>query len=117
MEPRIPTEAEKEELLEEVITQKYSNPPSDEGRQDDADAIENASIAVFDNYITDSPGYAGKLMVVVWSGDPSFTETYTWDRIYANGKVNIPIRDTHSPEEGNYTTKLHRVRIETFGEE
>ena len=40
--------------------------------------IENAAIAVFENYMSDGPGYAGKVMVVVWSGGPEFTDTYTW---------------------------------------
>jgi hypothetical protein len=38
-----------------------------------------AYIAVFDNYITGSPGYAGKVMVVVWDGSPAQYETYTWE--------------------------------------
>jgi hypothetical protein len=112
MNPRKPTKEEKQELLEFVVAHKYVTKPTNEERQDDADMIENASIAMFDDYITDSPGYAGKVMVVVWSGDPSFTETYTWDRIYGSGKINIPIRDTRTPAEGKYTTKLHRVYIE-----
>ena len=112
MEPRKPTEAEKQELLEFVIQQKYTNTPTDEEQQDDADMIENGAIAVFDNYKTDGPGYAGKIMVVVWSGDPSFTETYIWDRFYENGRVNIPVRDIRTGEEGKYKTKIRKVYIE-----
>ena len=40
--------------------------------------VESAAIAVFDHYITSSPGYSGKLMVVVYEGGPEMTETYTW---------------------------------------
>ncbi len=112
MNPRKPTQEEKQELLESVIAEKYLKTPTEEERQDDAGMIENAAISVFDHYITDGPGYAGKIMVVVWSGDPSFTETYIWDREYENGKVNIPVRDTRTPDEGNYTTKLHKIEIE-----
>lgn len=114
--PRVPTEEERAELIAYKAKISYRNPTKDDLEQE-KDFVENASIAVFDNYITDGPGYAGKVMIVIWSGDPSFTETYTWDRMYANGKVNIPIHDTHSSEEGNYTTKLHQVKIEVFSEE
>ena len=114
--PRVPTDIEKEELAIYNAQRKYTN-PSQEEREQERGFVEDAFITVFDNYISDSPGYAGKVVVVVWSGGPSLTETYTWDRIYVNGEVNIPIRDTRSSEEGNYTTKIHRERIEVFGEE
>ena len=114
MNPRKPTEVEKKELMEFQI--QDIPPADDEERQNLVNLVETASIAVFDDYITDSPGYAGKVMVVVWSHDPAFTDTYIWDRIYANGKVNIPVRDTRSPEEGHYTTKIRRVKMGTVGE-
>jgi len=38
----------------------------------------SAAVAVFDDYCTDCPGYAGKLMSVVWSGSPSFFDVFTW---------------------------------------
>jgi len=41
-------------------------------------SIESAFIAVFDGYITDSPGYVGKLMSVVWDGSPSLYDVYVW---------------------------------------
>ena len=40
--------------------------------------IENAYTAVFDHYITDGPGYTGKLMLVAWSGSPCFYECFIW---------------------------------------
>src|SRR5579872_5791215 len=65
--PRRPTKEEKTELLEHIITNKYLGEPTEEDRQDDAYNIENSVyIAVFDRYSTCSPGYAGKVMVVVW---------------------------------------------------
>lgn len=33
---------------------------------------------VYDNYITDSPGYAGKILSVLYSGSPDFYEVYCW---------------------------------------
>jgi hypothetical protein len=40
--------------------------------------VAHAAIAVFDEYITVGPGYAGKVMTVVWDGSPSFSEVYLW---------------------------------------
>ncbi len=54
------------------------------GNETDADRaniqglMENAAIAVFDDYITDSPGYSGKLIMVVWAGSPSMYEVFTF---------------------------------------
>ena len=77
MQPRKPTEAEKKELIDYLVEIGQIEPP-----EPDEDLF-NGSIyaAVFDNYITDSPGYSGKVMVVVWSGAPEFTETYIWTRL------------------------------------
>jgi len=40
--------------------------------------IERAYIAVFDNYMSDTPGYCGKVMVVVWPGGPELFEVFVW---------------------------------------
>ncbi len=37
-------------------------------------------VAVFDNYMTDSPGYIGKLLVVVWGGGPGFVQSFIWEK-------------------------------------
>lgn len=50
---------------------------------------ECASIAVFDDYCTDCPGYSGKLMSVVWSGSPTFFDVFTWE----DGKLERSGRD------------------------
>lgn len=49
---------------------------------------ETASIAVFDDYCTDCPGYCGKVMSVVWSGSPSFFDVFTWKagKLERNGR-------------------------------
>jgi hypothetical protein len=83
MHPRKPTTDEKKQLLDfflrdedpELFDAGKVNPIH---RDEIEDAIENAAIAVFDNYITDSVGYAGKVMVVVWPTSPEYTQTYTW---------------------------------------
>jgi hypothetical protein len=76
MKSRIPTKEEKIELVEYILKHDYKN---DENERVNIEGfVESAAIAVFDNYITSSPGYSGKLMVVVYEGAPEMTETYTW---------------------------------------
>ena len=75
MNLRKPTKAEKNELVEYLVTTEMEN-----DLENAQGYVENAAIAVFDNYITGSPGYSGKLMVVVYDGGPYQTETYIWER-------------------------------------
>ena len=94
MRPRIPTREEKIELLEYILKYDYKNDENE--RLNIEEFVESAAIAVFDNYITSSPGYSGKLMVVVYEGAPEMTETYTWvkenesnsAKLYRNIAVN-----------------------------
>lgn len=53
-----------------------------------------AYVAVYDHYTTDSPGYAGKLMSVVWSGSPTFFDVFTWE----DGKIERGDRDYDEKE-------------------
>jgi hypothetical protein len=94
MNPRIPTKEEKNELVEYILTQDLRN---DENERANIEGfVESAAIAVFDHYITSSPGYSGKLMVVVYEGAPEMTETYTWvkekgsnvAKLYRNVAIN-----------------------------
>jgi hypothetical protein len=94
MKPRIPTREEKTELIEYLLRRDYKN---DENERENIEGfVESAAIAVFDNYITSSPGYSGKLMIVVYEGAPEMTETYTWvkdnennsPKLYRNVAVN-----------------------------
>ena len=89
MQPRIPTREEKNELIEFLLRHDYQNDENE--RQNIEGFVESASIALFDRYITSSPGYSGKLMVIVYEGAPEMTETYTW------------IKD-----DGSNIAKLHR---------
>ncbi len=41
-------------------------------------SVRTAAVAVFDHYMTDCPGYAGKVMVVIWSGAPELHELFCW---------------------------------------
>jgi hypothetical protein len=73
--PRHPTAQEVAEL-----NQYYSELQNE--RVDDLGDI--GYIAVFDHYITDCPGYAGRMMMVVWPGSPSMYEVFTWN---AEGQI------------------------------
>ena len=94
MKPRIPTKEEKIELVDYILKHDLRN--DEDERANIEGFIESAAIAVFDNYITSSPGYSGKLMVVVYEGAPEMTETYTWvkenggnvAKLYRNVAVN-----------------------------
>lgn len=87
MNPRKPTGAEKNELVEFLMATDYGN---DQHELDNVQGyVEQAAIAVFDNYITGSPGYTGKLMVVVYDGGPYLTETYTWERAIHNRELKL----------------------------
>jgi hypothetical protein len=94
MNSRVPTKEEKIELVEYLLTHDYKN---DENERENIEGfVEGAAIAVFDNYITSSPGYSGKLMIVVYGGSPEMTETYTWikenestvAKLYRNVAIN-----------------------------
>jgi hypothetical protein len=52
--------------------------------------IQNSGIAVFENYVSDSPGYTGKVMLVVWPAAPQNHSAYVW----TNGKI----KRTEQPE-------------------
>jgi hypothetical protein len=94
MKPRIPTKEEKIGLVEYIL--KYDLRNDENERAIIEGFVESAAIAVFDNYTTGSPGYSGKLMVVVYDGAPEMTETYTWEKekestiakLYRNVAVN-----------------------------
>ena len=95
MKSRIPTKEEKIELVEYIL--KYNLKNDENERANIEGFVESAAIAVFDNYITSSPGYSGKIMIVVYDGAPEMTETYTWvkenesniAKLYRNVAVNI----------------------------
>jgi hypothetical protein len=69
---RSPKKDEIEVLINHVLKQ-YENPDEDD-RNEVAGQVRQAGISVIDNYITDGPGYAGRIMFVVWSGAPEIHE-------------------------------------------
>ncbi len=89
MNPRKPTEEEKKEIVAYLLENDFEN---DENERENVEGyVENAAIAVFDDYITGGPGYSGKVMVVVYDGATTQTETYSW----IDGKItrDVAIHD------------------------
>ena len=80
MNPRKPTGEEKKEIVEYLISEGYGmGTVSEEVVEKDLAAwVADAAIAVFDNYSTDSPGYRGKVMVVVWRNGVEASEVFVW---------------------------------------
>jgi len=83
MNPRKPTKEEKNEVVEYLLANDYKDDKSE--RENVEGYVENAAIAVFDEYVTGGPGYSGKVMVVVYDGGTNQTETYSWNSL--DGKI------------------------------
>jgi hypothetical protein len=79
IEPRRAT-LEETQLLEDYLSVEMGcwHNEADADRVNIQGLMEGAAIAVFDNYITDSPGYTGKVIMVVWPGSPNMYEVFTF---------------------------------------
>src|SRR5947207_8793908 len=80
--PRKPTKQEVEQLIACEAQEMDEKPTADElaeARETIAGWVADAAISVFDDYVTDSPGYNGEVLVVVWPGSPAMTSTYIWE--------------------------------------
>lgn len=88
-----PREPNTRELFELMILEVEKFAVDGKYTVDDEETVEGwiqgAAIAVFDNYITDGPGYAGKLMVVVWPGSPDEVSAYTWRKALQAQRAKI----------------------------
>lgn len=82
--PRAPTDAERQALIEHLQEDLgLTSTPAQKAREKKSceGLVAQAAIAVFDDYISDGPGYAGSVMMVVWSGGPEIHEVFTWDAL------------------------------------
>lgn len=77
-DPRTPTPAERNELRD-YISATGSDPT----------LVDSVFIAVFDHFVTGSPGYAGKIMTVIWDGSPSTYDVYVW----TNGNIDYVAKE------------------------
>jgi len=87
--PRQPTEVEKKELVDFLLRENAADEDMDTIKM----YVDNAFIAVFDHYVTGSPGYAGKVMVVVYDGATTQTETYSWNSLDGNIVRDVAIHE------------------------
>jgi hypothetical protein len=71
-QPRLPTHEERQQLIAWNLSLGVD-------RESASGLVDGAFIAVFDNYMTECPGYVGKVMSVVWSGAPSIYDVFTWE--------------------------------------
>lgn len=78
--PRQPTPEEREQLSKWLATRGLFSNDLLENLNEARWLVEHAYIAVFDDYVTGGPGFAGKVMSVIWDGGPSQHEVYTWDK-------------------------------------
>ncbi len=74
MIPRKPTKEEKEQLAGYHLYDDFLF-PDNETEQEAYEDVEEAAIAVFENYATSE--FRGKVAVVVWS--KSYVKAYHWD--------------------------------------
>jgi len=72
---RPPTEEELQEVKAHIIS-------TGQDEENAENMIRIYWFGVFDHYISDSPGYSGKVLFAVW-GLPELYELYIWD----NGKI------------------------------
>ena len=73
--PRLPTPSE----LEQIARMDSGSGAAEDVLAGSREMLECASVAVFDNYMPDSPGYCGRVAVVVWPGGYELTEVYALD--------------------------------------
>ena len=64
--PRLPTYTECEQLAGYLAENCNYGDTKEEGMKETRPLVESAYIAVFDNYTSSSPGYVGRVMVIVW---------------------------------------------------
>ena len=88
---RAPTDDELK-LLHDYVADQYLHP----GLYDEEiwGFIHSAGIAVIEKYITDCPGYGGRVMVVVWPAGPGTHEVFTFkeDGSFEKNPAGLEVR-------------------------
>ena len=74
--PRKITLAELKELAWYIAENEMGGVYSNDNYDQTKDLLKKSYIAVFDHYMSDSPGYSGKVIVVVFSGSPEINSVY-----------------------------------------
>ncbi len=81
---RKPTEKEYEKLTDYVVGLKYGKEHTTSQAEffEELGYLKSCYIAIFDDYVTDCPGYAEKIAMVVYGGSPDYYQLF----IEKNGK-------------------------------
>jgi hypothetical protein len=77
--PRGPSREELDKILFSLLDADTGNGCGAFDMDATFDALTNARVCIFDNYITDGPGYVGRVAVVVWAGGPEIVSVVTLD--------------------------------------
>jgi hypothetical protein len=63
--PKTPTDREKQQLVDSLQGEGH-------GIEEATSLVKSVCIAVFDTYISTTPGYTGQIMTVAWESGPSY---------------------------------------------
>jgi hypothetical protein len=74
---RLPTQTEMDDLV--AFCRKRLGIDHNEQMDELKQAVSDAHIVVFPDYITSFVGFRGKVMVVVWATSPGRYEAYRWE--------------------------------------
>ena len=76
---RTPNTEECIQLSEYLVTDKYDiEYITDEDIEDCIDQAQESYSVIIENYISDSPGYRGKILFTVWGGGAEYFEVFTF---------------------------------------
>lgn len=106
--PRRPGQDELDELVEFLwleLGQTFPPKLPNEAFDDLISQVKAAWIAVFDDFVSMSPGYVGQVMVVVWGASPSMYEAYVWRKA----------KLVRSPQERVMRSEGRKVKVEVRG--
>lgn len=87
---RGPSPAERHELAK-CVTKRNSKKPTLADLEEVEEQLSGAYIAVFPHYMTGSPGYVGKVYVIVWDGAPEFYDAFIEGK---NGQLKYIVSET-----------------------
>jgi len=96
--PRLPNKEEIEELVH-YVAESMGGFEANNNLEQAQGFVEQAYIAVFDNYVTDCVGYAGKVMGVIWASAPNMYEVFTFSKEGNLEKVNQDLSFVDKKEE------------------
>lgn len=78
--PRVPTAEELDLILNAILeSDRNGDCCGRADREATYDMLSAARVCIFDRYMTDGPGYFGRVAVIVWAGGPELVASVTLD--------------------------------------